>query len=80
VPIAIPGRITATDILPSCGKYSPIESFRRRRPSSTSISAPTAVSGLVIEAMGKMVKFYARLMQVWGTKEMSIMKERSNIS
>jgi acetylornithine deacetylase/succinyl-diaminopimelate desuccinylase-like protein len=23
-----------------------------------------------IEAMGKMVKFYAQLIQVWGTKEM----------
>ncbi len=33
-----------------------------------------------IEAMGKMVKFYAQLMQVWGTKEMSIKMERSNIS
>jgi carboxypeptidase PM20D1 len=33
-----------------------------------------------IEGMGKMVKFYARLMQVWGTKEMSITKERSDHS
>jgi carboxypeptidase PM20D1 len=24
-----------------------------------------------VEAMGKMVKFYAQLMQVWGTKEMA---------
>ena len=25
-----------------------------------------------VEAMGKMVKFYAQLMQVWGTREMTI--------
>jgi carboxypeptidase PM20D1 len=25
-----------------------------------------------VEAMGKMVKFYAQLMQVWGTREMSV--------
>jgi carboxypeptidase PM20D1 len=30
-----------------------------------------------VEAMGKMVKFYARLMQVWGTKEMILPEERS---
>jgi carboxypeptidase PM20D1 len=31
-----------------------------------------------VVAIGKMVKFYARLMQVWGTKEMVNSKERSN--
>ena len=31
-----------------------------------------------VEGMGKMVKFYAQLMKVWGTKEMSIQTERSN--
>jgi len=30
-----------------------------------------------VEAMGKMVKFYAQLMQVWGTKEMNLHKERN---
>ena len=31
-----------------------------------------------IEGMGRMVKFYARLMQVWGTKEMVLQPERNN--
>jgi carboxypeptidase PM20D1 len=31
-----------------------------------------------VEAMGKMVKFYSRLMQVWGTKEMNLNEERSH--
>jgi carboxypeptidase PM20D1 len=30
-----------------------------------------------VEAMGKMVKFYAQLMQVWGTKEMKTPQERN---
>jgi carboxypeptidase PM20D1 len=30
-----------------------------------------------VEAMGKMVKFYAQLMQVWGSKEMMTCEERS---
>ena len=30
-----------------------------------------------VEAMGKMVQFYAQLMQVWGTKEMALHEERS---
>jgi carboxypeptidase PM20D1 len=29
-----------------------------------------------VEAMGKMVRFYAQLMQVWGTKEMKVNEER----
>ena len=31
-----------------------------------------------IEGMAKMVKFYAQLMQVWGTREMTKSKQRSN--
>jgi len=30
------------------------------------------------QGMANMVKFYAQLMQVWGTKEMISSKERSN--
>ncbi len=30
-----------------------------------------------VAAMGRMVKFYAQLMQVWGTKEMNLNEERS---
>ncbi len=32
-----------------------------------------------VEAMGKMVQFYAQLMQVWGTKEMVLHEERSKV-
>jgi carboxypeptidase PM20D1 len=32
-----------------------------------------------VEAMGKMVQFYAQLMQVWGTKEMALHEERSKL-
>lgn len=32
-----------------------------------------------VAGMARMVKFYARLMQVWGTKEMSIKPERRNV-
>jgi carboxypeptidase PM20D1 len=31
-----------------------------------------------VEGMGKMVKFYAQLMLVWGTREMSVSQERRN--
>jgi hypothetical protein len=45
---------TATRRSPSCGKKRVIGSPMERRPSSSSVSSVTPVSGLVMLAMGKM--------------------------